>query len=194
MCASENMGRVSRARRIYEDIILRSGGGVSELRVVVGVCSTTTELDSRLIYILHSASTNTLEKEGRKRTLWAINSFGRGQKKESISLLLLFRKKKDHTTPFCNTLNTWKRQIFFVCACVSIDIFIAIFIAIFVFFPLKKEQKKGESTAPKKKKRRRTIFFDSKNKAKEKKRDKKREWEKEEKDTFIITLFFFSSG
>ena len=44
-----------------------------------------------------------------------------------------------------------------------------------VFFPLKKEQKKGESTA------------------KEKKTDK-REWEKEEKDTFIITLFFFSSG
>ena len=180
-------------RRVYEDIILRSGGGVSELRVVVGVCSTTTELDSRLIYILHSASTNTLEKEGRKRTLWAINSFGRGQKKESISLLLLFRKKKDHTTPFCKTLNIWKRQIFFVCACVYRYIYSYIYSYI-CFFSSEEEQKKGESTAPKKKKRRRTIFFDSKNKAKEKKRDKKREWEKEEKDTFIITLFFFSSG
>jgi hypothetical protein len=77
-------------RRVYEDIILRSGGGVSELRVVVGVCSTTTELDSRLIYILHSVSTNTL-KEGRKRTQ---NSFGRGTKKKNQFLCCSFEKRK----------------------------------------------------------------------------------------------------
>ena len=86
-------------RRVYEDIILRSGGGVSELRVVGGVCSTTTELDSRLIYILHSASTNTLEKEGRKRTLWAINSFGRGQKKRiNFSAFALSKNERSHNS------------------------------------------------------------------------------------------------
>ena len=105
-------------RRVYEDIILRSGGGVSELRVVVGVCSTTTELDSRLIYILHSASTNTLEKEGRKRTLWAINSFGRGQKKRiNFSAFALSKKERSHNSFLQNPKYMEKTDFFCVRVC-----------------------------------------------------------------------------
>ena len=100
------MGRVSRARRIYEDIILRSGGGVSEFARCCWCLLDDDELDSRLIYILHSVSTNTLyQKKGEKgHTVLVVSGT---KKKESISLLLF--RKKDHATPFCKTLNTWKR-------------------------------------------------------------------------------------
>ena len=123
MCASENMGRVSRARRIYEDIILRSGGGVSEFARCCWCLLDDDELDSRLIYILHSVSTNTLyQKKGEK----------------GHTVLVVSGTKKNNQFLCCS----FERKI--------------------------------------------TLL-------KEKKRDK-REWEKEEKDTFIITLFFFSSG